>query len=409
MPEPAPSRKEDYMTDSTRTPERILLTGLTGLVGSSVVVALARARRNCSFVCLVRGAGGLSAEQRAQAVIRDECAFEGCPEICDEVLERVTAVEGDVTSIDVEQLAANPLLKGVQKVLHCAADVNLGKDPTGRVFTVNYEGTRRMVELARRLGVSEFHYVATAYVAGKQAGVIYEQEQHPPAFNNPYEESKCKAEILVRESGIPFTIYRPGIIVGRKSDGRIRKPLAFYRILEFLQKLKERAARRKGVSPDGWVDMDMNCRTVASDHIYFVPIDYVQAAIADLFQRGTAGVTYHVTGDHPVSADQILRAVCRVFRIDGLTIGMDRACKSAEETMFSKFVGDLFPYFSSDLVFDQQNIRRDFAGLAQYDYGSADLEVLTHAYLSDHYRSVGWVRDMLSRAPDRDPRVSAQG
>ena len=140
------------MTISTRAPERILLTGLTGLVGSSVVVALARARRDCSFVCLVRGAGGLSAEQRAQAVIRDECAFEGCPEICDEVLGRVTAVEGDVTSIDVEQLAANPLLKGVQKVLHCAADVNLGKDPTGRVFTVNYEGTRRMVELARRLG-----------------------------------------------------------------------------------------------------------------------------------------------------------------------------------------------------------------------------------------------------------------
>jgi len=143
---------------------------------------------------------------------------------------------------------------------------------------------------------------------------------------------------------------------------------------------------------------------VASDHIYFVPIDYVQAAIADLFQRGTAGVTYHVTGDHPVSADQILRAVCRVFRIDGLTIGMDRACKSAEEAMFSKFVGDLFPYFSSDLVFDQQNIRREFAGLARYDYGSADLEVLTQAYLADHYSSVAWVREMISQPPDRDAR-----
>jgi hypothetical protein len=155
--------------------------------------------------------------------------------------------------------------------------------------------------------------------------------------------------------------------------------------------------------------MGINCRTVASEHVYFVPIDYVQSAIAALFPKGASGVTYHVTGDHPVSAVQILRAVCRVFRIDGLTIGMDRACKSAEETLFSKFVGDLFPYFSSDLVFDQQNIRRDFAGLAQYDYGSADLEVLTHAYLSEHYRSVGWVRDMLGRAPNHDPHVSAQG
>ena len=75
--------------------------------------------------------------------------------------------------------------------------------------------------------------------------------------------------------------------------------------------------------------------------------------------------------------------------------------------MFTKFVGDLFPYFSSDLVFDQQNIRRDFGGLAAYDYGSADLEVMVRAYLEDHYGSVGWIRDMLANEPDRDPRVDA--
>ena len=102
-----------------------------------------------------------------------------------------------------------------------------------------------------------------------------------------------------------------------------------------------------------------------------------------------------------------MRAVCRVFRIDGLSIGMERECKSAEEKMFTKFVGDLFPYFSSDNVFDQQNIRRDFAGLAAYDYGSADLEVMVRAYLEDHYGSVAWIRGMLAREPDRDPRVGA--
>ena len=160
------------MTDPNRAPDRILLTGLTGLVGSSVVVALARERRDISFVCLVRGSGGVSAAQRAREVIRSECAFEGCPEACEDVLSRVSVIEGDVTSIDVEKLSADPLLRGVRKVIHCAADVNLGKDPTGRVFTVNYEGTRRMVDLAKRLGVDEFHYVATAFVAGRQTGEI---------------------------------------------------------------------------------------------------------------------------------------------------------------------------------------------------------------------------------------------
>ena len=73
--------------------------------------------------------------------------------------------------------------------------------------------------------------------------------------------------------------------------------------------------------------------------------------------------------------------------------------------MFTKFVGDLFPYFSSDLVFDQTNIRRDFAGMSGYSYGSADLETMAHAYLEDHFGSVDWVRAMLSREPDRLPRI----
>ena len=118
------------MADPTRASNRILLTGLTGLVGSSVVVALARERRDISFVCLVRGSGGVPAAQRAREVIRSECAFEGCPEACEDVLSRVSVIEGDVTSVDAERLAADPELKGVRKIFHCAADVNLGKDPT---------------------------------------------------------------------------------------------------------------------------------------------------------------------------------------------------------------------------------------------------------------------------------------
>ena len=390
------------MTALTRKPERILLTGLTGLVGSSVAVALARAMHDCDFVCLVRDACGVSAKQRMQSVLHSECEFEGCPDFYNEIVNRVSVIEGDVTSINATHMAKNPMLKGVTKVLHCAADVNLGKDPTGRVFSVNYDGTKHVIELAKSLGVREFHYVATAYVAGNHTGVAYEHEQHPSSFNNAYEESKCLAEHLVRESGIPFTVYRPGIIVGRKSDGRIRKPLAFYRILEFLQQLKGRTAKRKGVPADDWIEMNINCHAAPSSHIYFVPIDYVQSAISTLFQKRASGITYHVTGDHPVSAEQILHAVCQVFRISGISISTSRECNSAEERMFTKFIGDLFPYFSSDIVFDQSNIRRDFAGLATFDYGSADLKALIQSYLADHFKSTDWVRNMLSD-------VTAQG
>ena len=111
--------------------------------------------------------------------------------------------------------------------------MNLGKDPTGKTFHINYDGTVNMLELARLVNAKAFHYVSTAYVAGKLVGRAMEAVPQESGFNNPYEESKCKAEMLVRNSGFPFTIYRPAIITGRRRDGRIRKPLAFYyRILE---------------------------------------------------------------------------------------------------------------------------------------------------------------------------------
>ena len=383
----------------------VLLTGVTGLVGSSLVVAFVRNGFDYRFVCLARGARGETAEQRVEKALRDECDFEGSPELYGKVADSVSVVDCDVMSIDVESLASDPRLKGVDYVLHCAADVNLGKDPTGRVFRVNCDGTKKVVDLARRLAVRELHFVATAYVAGKQNGVVYEEEQHPSAFNNPYEESKCKAEMLVRESGIPFSIYRPAIIVGRKSDGKIRKPLAFYRILEFLEKLKEKAAKRRGVAPSQWVDMDMNCYAEASRHIYFVPIDYVQKAISTLFPEKAEGKTYHVTGDSPVSADQILAAVCRVFRLDGVSISKERACKSAEERMFTKCVGDLFPYFSSDIVFDQTNIHAAVPSLANLEYGLRDLEVMVKAYLEEEFANIDWIGEMLDSEIDREPRM----
>lgn len=392
-------------TNAALKPEVVLLTGVTGLVGSSVIVALVKSKANLRFVCLVRSSGGISAKDRAHYALREECEFEGCPELYEEVVRRVSIIDGDMTTIDEGIFEGNDLLKDVRKVFHCAADVNLGKDPTGRVYRVNYEGTRNIVNLAKALCVKELHYVATAYVAGRQTGVVFEEAQCPACFNNPYEESKCKAENLVRESGIPYTIYRPAIIVGRKIDGRIRKPLAFYRILEFLQKLKERTARVKGLDVENWVDMDMNCAAIASAHIYFVPIDYVQAAIATLFQKPAVGLTYHVTGDSPVSADQILKSVCSVFKLDGVSISNQRECRTAEERMFTKYVGDLFPYFSSDIMFDQTNIRRDFPQCLKLEYGDVDLSLMVRAYLTDQFSDVGWVKRMLAVENDREPKI----
>lgn len=384
--------------------EKIFLTGITGLVGSAFVVALLRERQDYEIVCLARKTAVKSAQQRTEEVIRDECRFDGCPELADRILKSVKVIEGDVTTINPEELAKNPLLAGTTIIFHCAADVNLGKDPTGRTYRINYNGTENMVKLAQLLKVKEFHYVGTAYIAGKLVGTAFENMPIDNGFNNPYEESKFKAEMLVRNSGIPFTIYRPAIITGRRSDGRIRKPLAFYRILEFLGKLKSHYCTKHHIDHTGWANLQINFATVPSEHVYFVPIDYVQEAIAALFQQPINNQAYHITGESPLSTHQIENSICRVLRLDGTTVNGGPVAETMDNKLMARFLGDLFPYFSSDIVFDQSNVRKALGDkILDWEYGQKGLEILIRSFYKDYFPNVEWLQTLANAPLDREP------
>ena len=95
---------------------KILVTGITGLVGSAFVVALLRERSDYEIVCLVRSGGGKSAEERVESIIRDECAFDSCPDSADAILRKIQVVEGDVATIVPTELAKNEKLNGVNIV-----------------------------------------------------------------------------------------------------------------------------------------------------------------------------------------------------------------------------------------------------------------------------------------------------
>lgn len=375
--------------------KKIFLTGITGLVGSAFVVALLRERQDCEFVCLARKNAVKSARQRTEEIIRDECRFDGCPELADLILSKVSVVEGDVVDLDPAEMAKNPLLKGVNIVFHCAADVNLGKDPTGKTYRINYQGTKNVVELAKLLKASELHYVGTAYIAGKLIGRAIEDNPIDNGFNNPYEESKYKAEMLVRASGIPFSIYRPSIITGRRSDGRIRKPLAFYRILEFLGKLKSHRCSKLKISQLNTVNLGINFATLPSEHVYFVPIDYVQEAITALFQQPVRNTAYHVTGESPMTTSQIQDAICGVLRLEGISVDPNGDAPDMDNKLMGRFLGDLFPYFSSDIVFDQSNVRKALGNkVLDWQYGTKGLEILIRSYYKDYFPNVEWLQKL---------------
>ncbi len=376
---------------------KIFLTGITGLVGSAFVTGLLKERDDIEIIALTRANATQTAAERVESVIREQCELDEHPEDINKILNSVKVINGDIAEIDPKAIAALPELAGVDTVFHCAADVNLGKDPQGKTYRINYHGTENIVELAKLLKVKELHYVCTAYIAGKLQGCAIEDNPLDSGFHNPYEESKYKAEMLVRNAGIPFSIYRPSIIIGRRKDGKIRRALAFYRILEFMAKLKKHACAKTNQDPVGYVDLDIHFSAEISQHIYFVPIDYIQESIVKLFQSPVCGKAFHITGDSPVTTPQILEAMCEILKVSSLSVGANNHHATRDEKLMTRFLGDLMPYFSSDIIFDQKNVR-EVAGdeILDWEVGLEGLKTMMKTYYHDFFPNVEWLQQITA-------------
>jgi len=152
----------------------IAVTGATGFVGRHITTVLAR--RGHAIRALVRS------PFQAQAL-------EGLG---------VELVPGDLA----DAAALTALLRGATTVVHLVGIIV----ETGRAsfHAVHVEGTRRVLEAARRAGVERFVHMS-AVGARDEPGAT------------PYHRTKWHAEELVRASGLSHAVFRPSIISGPES------------------------------------------------------------------------------------------------------------------------------------------------------------------------------------------------
>lgn len=105
---------------------------------------------------------------------------------------------------------------GVNRVFHLAALLPQRHAPTQEMQRVNVEGTRRLLEVARRVGVQRFVMVSSAEVYGLPRKVPC-PENAPLRPLGEYGRNKVEAERLVRAAGgqgQDIVILRPPTVVG---------------------------------------------------------------------------------------------------------------------------------------------------------------------------------------------------
>lgn len=201
------------MSDS---PHASLVAGSSGFLGSLVAAALLVEERR-RLLLPVRATTDAADCLRT---IRRAVVDRGVPEReAGDLMRLATVVE--LPSLDrfgyLDKLVSS---MGVDEVVHCAGCVDYFDKR--RLQAANVDLTASLLGAARRWDVQRFLYLSSAYCSGYRSDIIPERLHPDPApVDEPteYTRSKRMAEWRIAESGIPFVIIRPSIIIGDSRTG----------------------------------------------------------------------------------------------------------------------------------------------------------------------------------------------
>jgi NAD(P)-dependent dehydrogenase (short-subunit alcohol dehydrogenase family) len=231
------------------------VTGATGFIGKRLVKALL-ARRGAVVYFLLR--------PESEAKLPELLGYWGVGKA------RAVPVYGDLTAkklgVSAEQTKA---LKGqIDMVYHLAAVYDLGADEEAQV-RVNIDGTRNAVEFAKAIDAGHFHHVSSIAAAGLYEGVFREDMfDEAENLDHPYFLTKHESEKIVRtECKIPWTVYRPAMVVGDSQTGEMDKIDGPYYFFKLIQRMRE-------ILPP-W----MPAVGLEGGRINIVPVDYVVQAL----------------------------------------------------------------------------------------------------------------------------------
>jgi nucleoside-diphosphate-sugar epimerase len=367
-------------------PKRIFITGVTGFVGSHLAARLLAAGRD---VCvLARGSKNVSAQTRVEEVLREVGASR---------LENLKVFEGDISLPDIGLTDASrrEIASSTDEVWHCAASLSFQQEDRNEIFRMNVDGTRNVLQLLKQTHTRRIHHVSTAYIAGNRPDIALETEINVgQTFKNPYEESKCQAEMLIaqeqRKGAISASIYRPSIVIGDSRSGRVTHFHGVYAFIRALWASLERLRRR---SPErGLVHLPLRVLGSEGQTLNFVPIDYVVNGMLEISRRpDSAGETYHLANPVPTENRVWLPNICRVLGVEGIRLVGEKSFLKAPmtklEALFQKQMAFYYQYLQGEPRFD---CRRALDALKNT---GIECPIMTGEFIN---KMAGWYVDLLN-------------
>ena len=182
----------------------ILVTGGTGLVGSHLLLHLAKM------------------DHPVRAIYRDPDKLESVRKVFNyyddqayELYSKIEWIKADINDIP----ALGTAFREITHVYHCAALISFDPNDLSRLIEVNEIGTANVVNLCIAHGIQKLCYVSSIAAIGRHEDQnwVDEETEWKNEHANPYALTKHLAEMEVwraTQEGVPVVIVNPGVIIG---------------------------------------------------------------------------------------------------------------------------------------------------------------------------------------------------
>jgi len=270
-------------------PKHILLTGATGFVGAFLLHDLLR-RTSAQIHCLLRADDVDKGLQRLKRNLESYSLWD------ESFVTRIQPILGNLSEsqLGLTDEAFAQLARQMDVIYHNGAMVNFVY-PYQAHKASNVLGTQEVLRLASQIKLKPVHFVSTLsilYSGGINDGRIFREDADLDQVGAPfggYAQSKWVAEKLVVQAGlrgIPYAIYRPGLVSGHSISGAWNT--------DNLISSMTRACILIGSVPT--LDVMVN----------IVPVDFVSEAILHLSRDpGNLGKIYHLDNPHPLHFSEL--------------------------------------------------------------------------------------------------------
>jgi dTDP-4-dehydrorhamnose reductase len=337
----------------------ILLTGITGAVGSSLAPLLKK--RGHELICLVRGSNPAIRLGKIHGDINNSIILNG----------DITLPNLGICNLEMQHWRGK-----IDEVFHCASSVKFDEALANETTFVNIHGTQNVLDFAKDMKIPEVHYVSTAYVAG-DAEVFSEHDMDiGQKCRNVYERTKLEAEKLVKNWKFGnHSIYRLGIVVGDTVTGYTPSFNGFYVFASRYWQLKQMLACKRAdlgenkaneicFKPNGILSLPVWARFSPESTLNIVPIDWASEMLAKLAGIPADGHVFHVVHPEPPKVLWLNDVSLRHLGITDFRYGIppdshgSKSLLGKLQKILDRGIAPYIPYIDHEAKFEVSNLPR---------------------------------------------------